>query len=72
MPFKLSGIKRLKYHLLIGYYMQRKQLKPELKIADKFLDLKTMDTNIILNHLDEQIRLREMPVEKRLKKDLLK
>ncbi len=45
-----------------------RKLKPELKIADKFLDLKTLDTNIILNHLDEQIRLREMPVEKRLKK----
>lgn len=48
------------------------KIKPELKIADKFLDLKTLDTNIILNHLDEQIKMREMPVEKRLKKDLLK
>jgi len=72
MPFKPSDIRRLKYHFIIGYYMQRKQLKPELKIADKFLDLKTLDTNIILDHLDEQIKLREMPVEKRLKKDLLK
>jgi hypothetical protein len=43
------------------------RLKPELKIADKFLDLKTMDTNIILDHLDEQIRLREMPIEQRKK-----
>ncbi len=48
------------------------KLKPELKIADKFLDLKTLDTNIILNHLDDQIKMREVPVEKRLKKDLLK
>jgi hypothetical protein len=48
------------------------KLKPELKLADKFLDLKTLDTNIILNHLDEQIQVREMSVEKRLKKDLLK
>lgn len=45
-----------------------KRLKPELKIADKMLDLKTMDTNIILNHLDEQIKLREAPLEKRIKK----
>ncbi len=45
-----------------------RKLRPELKIADKFLDLKALDTNIILNHLDEQITLREMPVEKRLKK----
>ncbi len=44
------------------------KIKPELKIADKFLDLKTLDTNIILNHLDEQIQLRELPVEKRLKR----
>jgi len=48
------------------------KLKPELKLADKFLDLKTLDTNIILNHLDDQIKMREVPVEKRLKKDLLK
>ena len=47
-----------------------RKLKPELKIADKMLDLKTLDTNIILNHLDEQIKLREMPIEKR--KSLLK
>ena len=42
-------------------------IKPKLKIADKFLDLKTLDTNIILNHLDEQIRLREAPIDKRKK-----
>ena len=49
-----------------------KRLKPDLKIADKFLDLKTLDTNIILNHLDEQIQMRELPIEKKLKRDLLK
>ncbi len=42
-----------------------KKLKPDLKLADKFLDLKTVDTNIVLDHLDEQIKLREMPIEKR-------
>lgn len=45
-----------------------KKLKPEMKLADKILDLKTLDTNIILNHLDEQIKLREMPIQKRLKR----
>ena len=45
-----------------------KKLKLELKLADKFLDLKTVGTNVILDHLDEQIRLREMPIEKRLKR----
>ena len=48
--------------------MKKSKLAPDLKFADKFLDLKTLDTNIILNHLDEQIKLRDMPVEKRLKK----
>ncbi len=42
-------------------------IKPKLKIADKFLDMKTLDTNMILNHLDEQIKLRETPVDKRKK-----
>lgn len=45
-----------------------KKLKPEMKLADKILDLKTLDTNIILDHLDEQIKLREMPIQKRLKR----
>lgn len=72
------------------------KLKPELKIAGRMLDLKTLDTNIVLNHLDEQIKLRdsadlfmiarnldnaqeprfltlrELPVEKRLKRELMK
>ena len=43
-----------------------KKIKPEFKLG-KILDLKTVDSNIILDHLDEQIKLREMPVEKRLK-----
>ena len=43
-----------------------KKLKPEMKLADKMLDLKMDD--IILIHLDEQIKLREMPIDKRMKK----
>ena len=43
-----------------------KKLKPEMKLADKMLDLKMDD--IILSHLDEQIKLREMPIDKRMKK----
>ena len=60
----------LKYSLYL--FKNKKMLKPQLKIADKFLDLKTLDTNIILNHLDEQIKMRELPIEKKLKRDLLK
>ncbi len=52
--------------------MKKSKLQPDLKFADKFLDLKTVDANLILNHLDEQIELREMPVEKRLKRELQK
>ncbi len=48
------------------------KIKPELKIADRMLDLKTLDTNIILNHLDDQIKLRELPINARVKKGLLK
>ncbi len=53
-------------------FCSMKKLKPELKIADEFLDLKTLDTNVILNHLEEQIKLREMSIEKRLKREFVK
>lgn len=45
------------------------KLAPTFKLADN-LDLRTLDTNVVLQHLDEQIRLREMPVEAHLKKAL--
>ncbi|MEM3154085.1 MAG: hypothetical protein QW165_00775 [Candidatus Woesearchaeota archaeon] len=45
----------------------KRNIKPDLKLADKFLDLKAVDTNIILDHLDEQIKLRELPIEQRKK-----
>lgn len=45
-----------------------KQVKPEFLIADDFLDLKLLDTQIIVKHLEEQIRLREAAVEQRIKK----
>ncbi len=47
---------------------QRKQkLKPEFKIADDFLDLRTADTNVVIQQLEENIRLRELPLEKQIK-----
>lgn len=48
--------------------LEKSKLKPEYKLADKFLDLKTADTNIIIEHLQEQIELREMPIEKQAKR----
>jgi len=47
---------------------QRKQkLKPEFKIADNFLDLRTEETNVVIQQIEENIRIREMPLEKRIK-----
>lgn len=46
--------------------------KPELKIADHFLNLRTQETNVIVQHLEEQIRLRELPLEKQIQKSLRK
>ena len=47
------------------------KVKPEMKLDKDFLDLRTLDTNIIIKHLEENVKLREMPIEKRLKKKLL-
>jgi hypothetical protein len=47
---------------------QRKQkLKPEFKIANNFLDLRTEETNVVIQQIEENIRIREMPLEKRIK-----
>jgi hypothetical protein len=50
--------------------------KPELKLKvadseDFCPNLRDMDTSIVLNQLQENMNLREMSVEKRLKKGLL-
>lgn len=42
-------------------------LNPSFKIADSFLDIKSMDGKTITNYLDEQIKRRELSVEKRVK-----
>ena len=47
-------------------------IKPELKIADNCLNLLTQETNVIVQHLEEQIRLRELPLEKQIQKSLRK
>ncbi len=47
------------------------KIQPEFKLADEFLDLKTLDTNVVVKHLEEQIKMREMPIEKHLKKNRL-
>lgn len=49
---------------------EKSQLKIDLKLADEFLTLKTLDTNVIVQKLENSIKLREMPIEKHLKKDI--
>ncbi|MBW3002172.1 hypothetical protein KY338_03375 [Candidatus Woesearchaeota archaeon] len=46
------------------------KVKPKTQLSEKFLDLRTMDNNVIIQGLEENIRLREMPIEKHIKKNL--
>ena len=46
------------------------KIKPQMQLAEKFLDLRTMKNNVVIQELEENIKLREMPIEKHLKKNL--
>ena len=46
------------------------KIKPKMQLAEKFLDLRTMENNVVIQELEENIKLREMPIEKHLKKNL--
>lgn len=45
---------------------ERSKLKPELKLESPF-DLRTMNTNIIIEKLEEDIKLREARLADRIK-----
>jgi len=51
---------------------QKNKIQPTFKLADEFLDLRTLKTNVIVEHLEESIKLREMPIEQHIRKRLLK
>ncbi len=51
---------------------EKQKIKPFLQLSDDVLDLRTLDTNIIVAHLEEQIKLREMPVDQQAKKKLVR
>ena len=51
---------------------QKTKIQPHFKLAEDVLDLQTLKTNVIIEHLEESIRLREMPIEQHLRKKLLK
>ncbi len=46
------------------------KVKPKMKLSEEFLDLRTMESNVIIQELEENIKLRELPIEKHLKKNL--
>ncbi len=48
------------------------KIKFDLKLADDFLGLKTLDTNVIVEKLENNMKLREMKIEKRIEKEMLK
>lgn len=50
--------------------LSKSKIKPALKIADAELNLQRLDTNVIVNYLEEQIRLREESVEKHIQRQL--
>ncbi|MBD3361351.1 hypothetical protein GF358_01010 [Candidatus Woesearchaeota archaeon] len=49
---------------------EESKIKPDLKIADEYLDLRTLDTNIIVKKLEENMKLRLMKIDKHAEKQL--
>ncbi len=45
-----------------------KKLKPTFKLAEDFLGLRTAETNAVVEQLEENMRLREMPIEKHIRR----
>ena len=43
------------------------KLKMEFKIAEDFLDLRTTNTNVLVEQMEDMIKARELCVEKRMK-----
>lgn len=48
------------------------KIKPKTQLSEEFLDLRTIDNNVIIQELEENIKLRELPIEKHIKKSLRK
>ena|GEM_PF-4864691 len=48
------------------------KVKLDLKLSDDILDLRTINSNIVLKKLEENMKLREMKIEKHLEKELKK
>lgn len=46
------------------------KIKPEMKLSKEFLDLRTEERHPILKMLEENIKLRELPIEMHAKKNI--
>ena len=46
------------------------KVKPTTKLSEEFLDLRAAKSNVIIEQLEENIKLRELPIEKHIKKNL--
>jgi hypothetical protein len=44
------------------------KIKPAFRLSGDQVDLRTLDTNIVVDFLEAQIKAREMPVEQHVKK----
>ncbi|MBW2968683.1 hypothetical protein KY304_02565 [Candidatus Woesearchaeota archaeon] len=47
-------------------------VKFDFKIADEHLNLKTLENNVIIKKLEDNIKLRSMKIEKHIEKEFLK
>ncbi len=46
----------------------KSRLKINTKLGDEFLAIKDMNSSLIIGMLEDNIKIREMPIEKRIKK----
>ena len=51
--------------------LKETKIKPDFKLAEDALDLRYLKTNVVLEQLEDSIKLREMPIELRARKKLL-
>jgi hypothetical protein len=50
--------------------LPKSKIKPFLKIADDELNLQKLDTNVVVNQLEEQMRLRDESIDKHIQRQL--
>jgi len=52
--------------------IEKEKPKIQLKIAEDFLNLKTLDTSVIIKKLENSIKVREMKIEDHIKREMQK